>query len=549
MGALGIVGVGSNPTVYTATGANEGIQVLMTDAVRSIAGATKLKLVGISASVATRVSVEVIQAAEPTCTPFYAFDLVPGQTDYEILLSDTSALHADAGVKPALHPTAAQLASALTKVTGIRLRAFKTTTGNATFSVSRIEVNATVTAAPAPPPAPIPSATAAFTSGVYRNLFVETNALRTDAVVDARLASLWNFYFSTTRAGRIYFEQGSEAYILDNGKNDVRTEGMSYGMLLAVQMNQRSVFDKLWAWSKNYMRHPVGHPQAGRFAWHVRPGFGATATKLDNGSATDGEIWFAMALFFAGHRWQDTGLVSDANEMLRVMLHTGSEGTGIVPFFHPNTNLPRFVPESFGQDFTDPSYAAAGFFDLFSRWALVDKPRWAQIATASRGLLHSSAHPRTGLSPDYSNFDGSLYVNNNPGYEFTAEHQEYQYDAWRVQMLRAMDWSWFKVDNQQVQDANRLTNFMAASGQVTNLNNTMPISAVSATGSGGTANGHAAMLATAALCYDPNASTQVNKLIEYTWNASASPNEDYYSGLLMFIGTLLASGRFKIWMP
>jgi oligosaccharide reducing-end xylanase len=543
--AVGIVGVGSNPTVYTAVGANEGIQVLVSDAVRSIAGATKLKLIGISASVATRVSVEVIQAAEPTCTPFYAFNLVPGQTDYEILLSDTSALHADAGVKPALHPTAAQLASALTKVTGIRLRAFvKTTSGNATFSMSRIEVNATVTAAPAPPPAPIPSATAAFTSGVYRNLFAEANATRDAAAVTARLNALWDYFF-VNPATTIYYSNSTEAYVrtqYNDGKkdiDDVRSEGMSYAMMLSVQMDKRADFDKLWTWSKTYMRHPVGHPQAGRFAWNCKPGFGSTATKNANGSAPDGEIWFAMALFFAANRWNDATLRADANEVLRVMLHTGAEGTAFVPYFHPTTNLVRFVPETYGENFTDPSYAMAGFYDLFSRWASVpvDQARWAQIAAAGRDLLHNSANATTGLSPGNSEFNGASHAGNQANYE---------YDAWRVQMARSMDWSWFKADNREVQDANRLTQFMA-SGAVTNLSDTLALNAASPLQAGGTSQGHIAMLATAGLCYDAGTSPEANKLINEAWNKGAGPRRDYYSGLLLFIGTMLAGGQFKIW--
>ena len=39
-------------------------------------------------------------------------------------------------------------------------------------------------------------------------------------------------------------------YIEDIANNDVRTEGMSYGMMIAVQMNRKEVFDSLWKWAK-----------------------------------------------------------------------------------------------------------------------------------------------------------------------------------------------------------------------------------------------------------------------------------------------------------
>ncbi len=44
-------------------------------------------------------------------------------------------------------------------------------------------------------------------------------------------------------------------YILDVGDNDVRTEGMSYGMMVAVQRDNRTAFDALWKWATTHMRH------------------------------------------------------------------------------------------------------------------------------------------------------------------------------------------------------------------------------------------------------------------------------------------------------
>ena len=39
-------------------------------------------------------------------------------------------------------------------------------------------------------------------------------------------------------------------YIMDAGNHDVCTAGMSYGMMMCVQMNRKVEFYRLWKWAK-----------------------------------------------------------------------------------------------------------------------------------------------------------------------------------------------------------------------------------------------------------------------------------------------------------
>lgn len=58
---------------------------------------------------------------------------------------------------------------------------------------------------------------------------------------------------------KVYFEDSdTTAYILDTGNNDVRTEGMSYGMMISVQMDRRTEFDRIWRWVKKNMHYKSG---------------------------------------------------------------------------------------------------------------------------------------------------------------------------------------------------------------------------------------------------------------------------------------------------
>ena len=93
------------------------------------------------------------------------------------------------------------------------------------------------------PPPILPSA-GAWDTGVYRNLFVESG-LHTAAEVDARVNAIFaQLFCGDPDNERIYFASGNatgeeEAYVLDVGDEDVRSEGMSYGMMIAVQLDKQ----------------------------------------------------------------------------------------------------------------------------------------------------------------------------------------------------------------------------------------------------------------------------------------------------------------------
>jgi len=113
--------------------------------------------------------------------------------------------------------------------------------------------------------------------------------------IDRRIEGAWETLFAGPENQRIYFEAESDmGYMLDTGNIDVRTEGQSYGMMMAVQMNRQDVFDRIWKWTMTYMYLDRG-PNRGYFAWSCSP----DGTKNSYGPAPDGEEYFALALFFA----------------------------------------------------------------------------------------------------------------------------------------------------------------------------------------------------------------------------------------------------------
>ena len=90
------------------------------------------------------------------------------------------------------------------------------------------------------PPVPQPPAAGAWATGEYRNLFVESGrctAAQSQAKVQAVFQQL--FYGDEGSQRLFYWADAakSEAYILSVDSGDVRSEGMSYGMMIAVQLH------------------------------------------------------------------------------------------------------------------------------------------------------------------------------------------------------------------------------------------------------------------------------------------------------------------------
>ena len=240
--------------------------------------------------------------------------------------------------------------------------------------------------------------------------------------------------------------------MVDTGNNDARTEGMSYGMMMCVQMDRKDIFDKLWTFSDRYMRLSDG-PNAGYFAWSVR----LDGQHNAEGPAPDGEEYFAMTLLMASARWGDgEGLFNyscQARDILRHVVHQHEIVPDGQPMWDPDNNIIRFVP---GMKISDPSYHLPHFYDLFAEKADdSDRPFWKKAAESSRKYIAVSAHPGTGLSPEYAEYDGRIRL-------LFQKQWEYYSDAYRVAENIALDHIWFGSHPEMDAVSTRIQDFFAS---------------------------------------------------------------------------------------
>lgn len=435
----------------------------------------------------------------------------------------------------------------------------------------------------------------AYRTHHYRDLFAEQGhtAAESKAKIDKAFQQLFH---GDGQEERIYFETGSNengtlAYVTDWANNDARTEGMSYGMMIAVQLDKKREFDALWNWAKTYMLvTDPKNPSVGYFAWSMS----TDGTPRSTGAAPDGEEYFTMALYFAAHRWGNgKGIYNyqaEADKILRGMRHhpvlTGTgpfrihpddapftqpdhpwpspnnsdrereaAGNGPVarPTFRrrpgPNTetigpmvnedySMIKFVADMEGGGATtDASYHLPAFYELWARWGPAeDREFWAKAADVSRDFFNRVTGPETGLTPDRSNFDGTEVTG------WDGKPTPFSYDSWRSASNWSVDSSWWGKDERETVLSDRIQKFLIGQGIDSFADrytlDGKPLSTRHSVGMVATT-----AVASLAATTGPTAKAFVDEL----WNTPVPSGEQrYYDGLLYLMSLMHCSGNFRI---
>jgi len=168
-------------------------------------------------------------------------------------------------------------------------------------------------------------------------------------------------------------------------------------------------------------------------------------------------------------------------------------------------------------------------------------------------FLHKACHPKTGLTSDYSEYDGTpKAMSFHPGAQF-------RFDSWRVPMNVALDYSWSAVDKKWQQEyGNRIQNFLYSKGinaysDQYNVDGTQVGKIIGA----GEHNGlrHSLGLVSTAAAVSLVCSHEKSlEFINALWNARHEPYSDgyfdaYYDGLLYLFSMMHLSGNYRIIEP
>jgi oligosaccharide reducing-end xylanase len=398
-----------------------------------------------------------------------------------------------------------------------------------------------------------------FKTKKYRNYFKDYG--HTDKEASEKIEKTFQQLFYGDTAHATAFEAGKNEngplmYVTDVPHYDIRTEGMSYGMMICVQLNKKKEFDAIWNYCMTYMYiSDKAHPSEGYFSWHLK----RDGKAMDETPAPDGEQWYAMSLYFAANRWGNGKGIYDyhswADKILTAIRHrevkTGNTMNGprtLGSMINEEHKIIKFVPDVTRGSFTDVSYHLPAFYELFARWGpKEDRSFWAAAADTSRNFFSKATDPVTGLAPDQSNFDGTPMVRKSPRGEFKSN---FSFDSWRSQSNWAVDWVWWQKDPREQQLSDRILTFFASKGMNEYgdqymLNGDPVKTRAGMHHSGGliATNGASAMAAT---------KPEIRKeFIEALWNQEIPHDwiERYYDSLLYIMSLMHVSGNYRIYAP
>jgi endo-1,4-beta-D-glucanase Y len=249
----------------------------------------------------------------------------------------------------------------------------------------------------------------------------------------SRLTSGWNYY-----KANYLMSTGLIMQMSGQGVNTTTavSEGIGYGLLLALINNDQMTFNKIFAGANQYMWNSSHNSY---FNWKVVNG-GVSGT----GAATDAELDICMALIFADKlqkfssitKWQpyNTGGVtyaSRATQMLASIKNNMTSGN----FLLPGDNW-----GGAGISNLNPSYFATGFLRAFDQFQTTYQ--FTPIANACYTVLKArSAQYAKGQAPDWCTSSGGQASQPASGQDYAGLGMTN--DAMRTPWRICMDALWF----------------------------------------------------------------------------------------------------------
>jgi oligosaccharide reducing-end xylanase len=365
----------------------------------------------------------------------------------------------------------------------------------------------------------------------FRDLLGQSDSAIADKI-DGVFAQLFHGDPSTQA---IYVEVGdSQAYVEDVLHDDeVRTEGMGLGMMVAVELDKQAEFDRLWTYAKSTLEY-AGGADGGYFRSYCDAADGSSAPCID----PFGFEQLVMSLLLAHDRWGNDAAIdygADALALFHTLRHKEDDNGGVVDgvtnTFDPTSMLAFDVPNVSAAGETRPAVEMPGYYALWSQ-AMADS-FWTAAASSGRAFWQRAANGSTGFMPVRAQFDGTPL----------ATWNDFQPEGYRAQINVAIDQIWSGGAAWNVSESNQLLTFFSGQGidsygtsytldGTTCLDTAHEPSLV-------VANGISALVST---------NGDRSDYVSAVWNMTTPTGSSrYYAGLLELVGLLLLGGQFQVY--
>jgi oligosaccharide reducing-end xylanase len=373
--------------------------------------------------------------------------------------------------------------------------------------------------------------------GAYPNPFKDHGHSDADIAAKINTAFMQLFHGDPTTQAIYVIPPGSTgiAYIHDVLHDDIRTEGIGLGMLIAVELGYRDELDNLWTYAKSQLRVPSG-PAAGYFNSFCDDYTGASGPCLD----PFGLQQMTMALLLAHDHFTTRGRVdygTDARELLTLLRYkVGQDGgivdggiiDGVTGTFDGQTSLVYDVPNTSAASVGRPSIEAPGYYDLWAQ--ATGDPFWTGAAKAARDYWRRTANPTNGLTPIRATFAGVP----------TTNYGVFASEAYRAQIAMALDQIWVGDNGWSPGEADRLLGFFASGGPNYGMSFALDGTVINPLHDPAlvAANGVSAAIAT---------TDQRTAFVDAVWDMPVpSMVNRYFAGLLYLVSLLVLGGQMHV---
>jgi endo-1,4-beta-D-glucanase Y len=206
------------------------------------------------------------------------------------------------------------------------------------------------------------------------------------------------------------------------------SEGIAYGMLLAVYANDQPTFDKFWQYSQIHL------DSNGLMNWYIGP----TGETLGTGAATDSDEDIAFALVVADARWGGRGsLTTNYIDLAKTQI-------GKIWQFevdHSRSDVLKPGDTGFDGSVINISYFAPAYYKVFGR-VTGQTANWNRVAATSydvieRTLTTQNGNASNGLVPAWSTPAGMPMAPAG-----TSHPIHHQLDSCRTPFRVALDYCW-----------------------------------------------------------------------------------------------------------
>lgn len=228
---------------------------------------------------------------------------------------------------------------------------------------------------------------------------------------------------------------------------DAVSEGVGYGMIVALFENDQATFNTIWEAGNKYLW------SSNHYDWYIGP---AGSKNGNSGAATDAEEDIALALIFAD-KLVEKGYWSDYSSAAR-----GSYATQAQTILDAMWSISEITSSGTvapgagwgGDGFLNPGYFSPAWYRIFKSFDTNTSHDWDKVITRSYSIIAKSPGYAYGLMPDWMSSDGAY--TSGQGYNSYLSGKAMFKDAIRTLWRIALDAIWFNDANAKAYLTNAL---------------------------------------------------------------------------------------------